>query len=122
MSDLSSDVCSSDLHAEARTENLLDEVVFFVVESGAAQRGYAERMVDLGPVGQRLDEGLVACLLGQRGDPVHGPIERLLLPAGGVGRAVLDARQAVRIGRQADQGGAMSAQPSSVDGGRKSVV
>src|SRR3546814_6419040 len=33
-------------HAEARTDNLLDEVVFFVVESGAAQRGTAVRMVD----------------------------------------------------------------------------
>src|SRR3546814_13022341 len=96
ISDWSSDVCSSDL--------------------GAAQRGYAERMVDLGPVGQRLDEGLVACLLGQRGDPVHGPIERLLLPAGGVGRAVLDARQAVRIGMQAEQGGDLGAQRSGGPG------
>ena len=75
---------------EAAAEQLLDQVVLFVVQRGAAERADAERVVHDRAVGQRLDEGLVARLLGELGDALHRPVERLCFPLFGVGRAVQD--------------------------------
>ena len=61
---------------------LLADVVPLDVEGGAAQREDRRRHVDELAVGKLLDERLVAGLLHQLGDPVHGAFEVPHLPVG----------------------------------------
>ena len=81
--------------SQPSAEQLLDEVVFLVVQRRPAERSDAHRVVHAPPVWQRLDERLVTRFLGQLRDPLHRPIERPVLPRVGVRRAILhrvDAR------------------------------
>jgi rod shape-determining protein MreB len=82
--------------AEAAHQLLLD-VVPLVVERGPAEREDRRRHVDGLAVLEPLDERVVARLLHQLGDAIHGALELPLLPLGGAGRAVQDARGPVGI-------------------------
>src|SRR3712207_4472189 len=90
--------------AEAGREELLDEVVLFVVEGGAAEVADGERPVDAVARGVELLEARVAGVLDEVGDAVHRPVERALLPMVGERGAILDGGDAVRAIEEAECG------------------
>src|SRR5205823_4027005 len=96
-----------------------------VVHGRPAQRGDSERVVyllaDRLPLGvsgrPRFLKALIARLLGEAGDPVHGPVERLgLVPLSGPRRPVPNLGDAVRIDGQLISGRPLGTQGPLVDG------
>src|SRR5215216_1793836 len=103
-----------DLDGPERGEQLLDQVVLFVVEGRPAQAGEPEGA----PVDLVALDVLPVRLAGGHdpvGDHLHRHLQVQLLPLGAVGAAVLDLGLAQRGGDQVLGGGALGAEPAAAD-------
>src|SRR6201993_1709324 len=97
-------------HAQARREELFDQIVFFVIESRATKVGHGSRMhYDLSvPL---LLERTLPRIPDAIGDHVHRRLQFQLLPAGGVLPAILDACLSVSMRQQFEAIGSLWAKP-----------
>src|SRR5262245_6806889 len=100
---------------EPAREELLDEIVFLVVEGSAAQVRDGLEVIEFHSVGGRFDEIAVASVLHQVCEAVHGPIERTLLPMVAVRRAVHDSAYPMRIRDQLESICALGAERALVN-------
>src|SRR5436853_2973776 len=85
--------------AEAAVEELLDQIVLFVIHRRAAQAHDGRKIInDL--IALLVDKVTVASLLNALGDLVHCPVERALFPMIGERRAIEHLGHAMRIDGQ----------------------
>src|SRR5258708_36337492 len=91
-------------------------VVPLVVDGRATERKDRRSAHQRLAVGGLFLEGLVAGLLGQLGDAIHGPIERPIFPVVRIRRAILDRRPAAFVDRELVAGGALWTQIALADG------
>src|SRR5689334_13867739 len=102
-------------HSQAAAQ-LLDQVIFFIVERCAAELRQRERVVDRCAIWQLADEGLVARLFDELRDPFHRPIERPVFPMVRSRRAVLDGCEPIWIAEPAEGRRAFGTERPLVDG------
>src|SRR5262249_7241598 len=103
-------------HAQPSAEQLLDQVVLLVVDRGPAEGADAAYGVEQVAGLVAFGEVGVARGLDAAGDLVQRPVQRLALPAVGVGRAVQDVGDAVRVDGQLEGVGPLGAEGALVDG------
>ena len=105
-----------DVHdSEPGGKELFDNVVFLVVQRRATEMRYCRGPVHRSAVRGLMDEGLVSRLLHERGDAVHRPIERFILPVVAPWRPILHGRHATRIYDQPVRRRSLRAKRPTVD-------
>jgi len=102
-------------HAQASGEKLFDQIIFFVVEGGAAKVADRCRVIDRRSVFLR-DEGASARFPNALGHDVHRPIERHLCPFFRPRRAILHFRFASGVRKQLVRRSAFGTKVALADG------
>src|SRR5207247_6905405 len=100
---------------QAAVEELLDQVVLFVVHGSAAEGGDRGGVIDQLAVGRALDEAGITGFFDALGDTIKAPLERTVFPVIRVRRAIAHGRHPVRIDDILIGGGAFRAERTLVD-------
>src|SRR5665213_1966347 len=98
-----------------RPEQLGDQIIFFVVERGAAERGDRGRSGNAPAVVVELAEGPIARVLDAFANAVHRPLIRYVLPLRRERRATFGRRPTTRIDVELIGRGTFGAERARVD-------